>query len=540
MVPETYFSNSCESVRAIRPDSDRRIAIACFGTACAIGLVFAFVGLETHSLWYDELFTATLLEPMRGSTLLSRIATDVHPPLYLLALAVFTQLFGDGDAALRCFSAIAACGAVVVFILATRSAFSLPARLFGAAMATGSLYWFNQAQNARSYALCLLISAGVMALGLSLLQERHRRRLRLTGLLALMITGALVHFYVTYVCLAVLILLGLFERRDRAALSAAALFLVLAAGLYVKLVMEPYSQVSLGNNWYRNNPAWYLVVLKACLRYSLGDHGLVALLLCGVAILYTRLAPAERSASTPTAPSPVHWFQSDPVTAFLIGVPLLVLAGGIVSSTLLAPNFWDRNFLVVSPFLWGLAARSYDAAVEKATLSIRLALTGALAIIVLSMSSIVTARMPSGEAPVLYEPFRQSATWIQSLPACRGQTLPVVTTDQPSWYKPGYAELIYESAYGRYLQGFGRPQLVFSQELDRDKLPLALKVELQRRLDGGGCPILAWAVHNMTPETIAWIEDKLLASLDRRDAAMKVATRVFEDGSVGYVLYVRR
>ena len=236
----------------------------------------------------------------------------------------------------------------------------------------------------------------------------------------------------------------------------------------------------------------------------------------------------------------MHWFQSDPVTAFLVGVPLLVLAGGIVSSTLLAPNFWDRNFLVVSPFLWGLAARSYDAAVDKATLSIRLALTGALAIIVLSMSSIVTARLPSGEAPVLYEPFRQSATWIQSLPTCRGQTLPVITTDQPSWYKPGYAELIYESAYGRYLQGFGRPQLVFSQELDRDKLPLALKVELQRRLDGGGCPILAWAVHNMTPETIAWIEDKLLASLGRRDAAMKVATRLFEDGSVGYVLYVRR
>src|SRR6266852_1068262 len=198
MVPETYFSNSCESVRAIRPDSDRRIAIACFGTACAIGLVFAFVGLETHSLWYDELFTATLLEPMRGSTLLSRIATDVHPPLYLLALALFTQLFGDGDAALRSFSAIAACSAILVFIAATRSAFSLPARLFGAAMATGSLFWFYQAQNARSYALGLLISTGVMALGLSLLPGRGRSRLWVPGLLALMIAGSFVHFYVMY------------------------------------------------------------------------------------------------------------------------------------------------------------------------------------------------------------------------------------------------------------------------------------------------------------------------------------------------------
>ncbi len=210
----------------IRPDLDRHVAIACFGTACTIGLAFAFVGLETHSFWYDELFTARLLEPANGTTLLSRIATDVHPPLYLLALALFTQLFGEGDAALRSFSAIAACGAILVFIAATRSAFSLPARLFGAAMATGSLFWFYQAQNARSYALSLLISAAVMAIGLSLLRGRSRRRLLVPGLLALMIAGSFVHFYVMYVCLAVLIVLGLYERRDRLMLSGAAVFLL--------------------------------------------------------------------------------------------------------------------------------------------------------------------------------------------------------------------------------------------------------------------------------------------------------------------------
>jgi Dolichyl-phosphate-mannose-protein mannosyltransferase len=524
----------------IRPDFDRGVAIACFGAACAIGLAFAFVGLQTHSFTYDELFTARLLEPVAGTTLLSRIATDVHPPLYLLALALFTQLFGDGDAALRSFSAIAACGAVLVFIAATRSAFSLPARLFGAAMATGSLFWFYQAQNARSYALALLISAGVMALGLSLLPGRSHRRLLVPGLLALMIVGSFVHFYVMYVCLAVLVVLALFARRDRIVLSGAAVFLLLATGFYVKLVMEPYSQVSLTSNWYQNSPAWYVGVLESCVQYSLGDQGLVALLLCGVGILYTRFAPGGRPVSTVATPSPMRWFQSDPATAFLVGVPLLVLAGGIVSSTLLAPNFWDRNFLVVSPFMWGLAARSYDAAVEKATPLIRLVLTCSLAFIVLSMSSIVTSRLPSGEARAIYEPFRQSATWIQSLPACRGQTLPVVTTDEPTWYKPGYAEFIYESGYGRYLQGFAQPQLVFSRDLDRERLPLALMAELQRRVDGGGCPILAWAAHNMSPATIGRIKDKLLGSLDRGDAAMRVATRSFDDGSVGYVLYIQR
>ncbi len=342
----------------IRPGFDRGVAIACFGTACAIGLVFAFVGLETHSFSFDELFTARLLEPAEGTTLLSRIVTDVHPPLYLLALSFFTQLFGDGDAALRSFSAIFACGAILVFIATTRSAFSLPARLFGAAMATGSLFWFYQAQNARSYALGLLIGAGVMGLGLSLLLGRSRSRLLVPGLLALMVAGSFVHFYVMYVCLAVLIVLGLFKRRDRAVLGGAALFLLLATGLYVKLVMEHYSQVSLGNNWYQNNPAWYVSVLKSCVQYSLGDQGLVAFILCGVGILYSRLAPGGQPASAVTTCSPIHWFQSDPTTAFLVAVPLLVLAGGIVSSTVLAPNFWDRNFLVVSPFIWGLAARS--------------------------------------------------------------------------------------------------------------------------------------------------------------------------------------
>jgi hypothetical protein len=44
----------------------------------------------------------------------------------------------------------------------------------------------------------------------------------------------------------------------------------------------------------------------------------------------------------------------------------------------------------------------------------------------------------------------------------------------------------------------------------------------------------------MTPATIGRIKDKLLGSLDRGDAAMTIATRSFDDGSVGYVLYVQR
>lgn len=114
---------------AVLSDTDRRVAVAGFGLACAIGLVFAFVGLDTRSLWFDELFTAKLIEPWPATTLFGRIVTDLHPPLYLLTLGAFAQLLGDGENGLRLPSALAACGAIVVFVLGTRAAFSLPARL---------------------------------------------------------------------------------------------------------------------------------------------------------------------------------------------------------------------------------------------------------------------------------------------------------------------------------------------------------------------------------------------------------------------------
>lgn len=506
----------------VRADADRMVAVAGFSLASAVGLVFAFVGLDAHGLWFDELFTARLLEPTPGMTLFERIATDVHPPLYLFTLSGVTRLIGNGEAGLRFLSAVTACGAIAVFVLGTRAVFSLPGRLFGAAMATGSLFWFDQAQNARSYGLCLLIVAGMLAASLALLNpERQRRGVLLAALLGLAVAGSFTHFYALYVSLSVLILLGLIGRRDRVPLAVAAVVLVLAASLYVKLVIEPYTRVSLNDNWYRNDVAWYLAVLRSCVEFTLGSQGLVAVALCVAAIVHGRR------------------FQPDRVMLFLAGVPVLVLAGAIVSSTVLAPNFWDRNFLIVSPFFWALFARTYDAAMDKATPGLRLTLASALSVLVLSMASIAMARLPSAEPRVLHEPFRQSAQWIRTVPACRDQILPVVTTDHATWTKPGYAAMIYGSAYGRYLEGFAPTELVFARDLAQGTLPPSLKAELERRLDGKGCPVLAWSAHNVTPETADWIKAKLLASLARPAEGPRLAIQQFEDGSLGYVLYVQ-
>ncbi len=512
-----------------RPAAKGLVATVCFGIACAVGLAGAFIGLDTHGFWFDELFTARLLQP-DGTSLLSRIVTDVHPPIYLAVLSIYSRIVGDSDVALRSLSSLCACGAIVVFVTATKRTFSLAGRLFGAALATGSVFWFFQAQNARSYALGLVISAGILALALRLLAgqlQQRDRRLALGGLVVLMFVGSFVHFYIMYECLAVLIVLAFMMPAERHWAAAVAVALLIASALYVKLVVEPSSQASLGSNWYPNDPVWYGRVLLSCVRNTFGGAGLAAIALCAAAILLGRMSgPAQ------------HRRAPRPMAALLSGVPVLVLAGAVVSSTVLAPNFYDRNFLILSPFFWAASAALYDAAAAAAPKLVRQALDVALGVIVLSMASIVMLRLPSSRSLDLdYEPFRESAEWIKTLPACHNQVVPVISTDLAAWYKPGYAETIYISGYGRYLQGFAQPQLIFFQDIRTHTLPQGLKTELQRRIDGEGCPVLAWAAHNMPAGAMAVARDELLKWADRATARTKVTTKAFQDDSPGFVLY---
>ena len=86
----------------------RHFEVGLFGLACVIGMIGAFVGLNAHGFWFDELFTVRILEPADGSGgLFSRIAGDVHPPVYLVVLFIYSRIVGDTEVALRSFSALA-------------------------------------------------------------------------------------------------------------------------------------------------------------------------------------------------------------------------------------------------------------------------------------------------------------------------------------------------------------------------------------------------------------------------------------------------
>ncbi|MDP2329354.1 MAG: glycosyltransferase family 39 protein [Reyranella sp.] len=532
----------------MRPNLDSLIAVGCFGVACAIGLVGAFVGLRVSSFWLDELFTAWIVEVGIGfDEFVARIVTDVHPPVYYGLAFVHAHLFGDGEVGLRSLSAVCGVAAILLFVAATKPYFSLAARLFGGAMATGSFFWFYHAQNARGYSLAFLIGVAILVVSLSLLSKRSRREARvlpeLAGLAVLMLIGSFVHFYLMYECLAVLIVLGFFCPRQRLVLAVLAVVLLVSTGLYVKVVIEVFSQYSTTRNWIHGDPAWYFSQLRTALIYSFTNKALLALAICAAAFAaqrllvmrpgwFGRVVPRPAAASKPGILA-FGRFPLDPETALFVGVPLAVLAGGIASSLLIAPNFTDRNLLVSSPFLWAFCAKLYDAGVPGAERPIRVVANLALSAIVLWMAVTMTA----GRSRPWNEPFRQSAEWIKTFPECRDRPVVVINAQPRAWFKPGYSEILYADFYGNYLAQFARPQVVFIEDILAHKISDEMKEYLQWRLDGNGCPILAWSIHLITEEEFAAAGRALLKAVDRPDAGRVVRTNILRDGLPGYVLY---
>lgn len=518
---------------------ENKFAGVCFGIACTVGLIGAFVGLETRSLWLDELYTAGIVEPVgRNGNLYTRIAGDLNSPLYFILVFLYSNLVGSSDAALRSFSALAACGAVLIFLFGTRRSFSLPARLFGAAMATGSVYWFVQSQNARNYSLALLVGSAIMALCLALLEERRRRELApahlLVPLLALVFIGAFTHFYVVFESVAALMVLSLWRPRQRLLMIGSAVAVLAVAFLYLKLFVATHSQIVMGNYWIQNTLPWYLFELKFTAFYAFGPLGRLVIAACIVAVLLRFFWPGLGRAA-------LGRFPIDPVTTLVVGVPAVVLMAAISSSVLVAPNFTSRYLLVCSPFLWGLCARLYDMAETGAPRFFRLGLNLLLVAGVVGMATLVKARLYGSDIIMTWsEPFRASAEWIRSRPECEGQMVPVVANDGRAWYKPGYAEDIYNNAYARYLKGFARPELVFGEDFVPGPLADPLKTELQRRIDGHGCSVLAWSSHYMSDVQIAAIRDAILQATGRQDAASRLEIREFRDGYLGYILFAAR
>ena len=378
--------------------------------------------------------------------MLSRALTDVHPPLYYLTAFLFSRMTGLDELGMRLFSALCATVALLTLALSTRGSFSPAARLLPAASATGSFFWYYHAQNARSYALTMLIGTGIVALTVDMVRrsagDGKLRIWAIAGLFGLCVLEAAVHFYGLLVGVAALLALGATIPARRCVFLALAAALAILGCAYIEFVERRFVSADVVSTWIGSSPAWYRDQLVGVAIQALGRGAKVIIgvcLLTGCVAFWTnRRAPLDDRRALAT-------------TLLVTGaVPALVFVGGFLSSLVFQPNLTDRNVLVSAPFVWGSFAALYDLTVGPAPASAKYAANGVIALCLLLGASIVATR-----GRPMNEPFGKSAAWIEkAFPECRNQKLLAIAAvkhgsqdEEPALWR-GHL-------YSSFLRGFG-------------------------------------------------------------------------------------
>ena len=522
-----------------------------FGLIIVFGLVFAFVGLASSSYYVDELFTLYLIDHHSGfSEVLTRALTDTSPPAYDLLLYGWSMIAGTSEVALRAPSALFAVGAVMVFVLGLRRRYSLPARLFAAAVAVSGHFWFVQSQMARNYALSLLVSSSLIVLAV-ILRERIRTgrpvALAWASLSLVALAGTMVHFFLALEAGLVIAFLILTTGGVRLKIA------LIASGLACVAVTLAYSATLLGHTkqdihhmWFGTDPKFLAIETARALHGVAGFGVMTAIAILGA------LAVAAGGRSPPESSAP-----EERERIWVIGLALFIAAGlvalGLTVSALLAPVYSERNLLVAAPVLWLISAALFEHA--------RPALVGkwgilAAAAIIAALGAVQVVHAVGRFLPTQQE-WRSSARYVDNTNACRGKLVPVLALQTFAPHTPYFLELERSAFYGHYARQPGRLAIYMPSDFgarDRDHRgglpeygppapPIAAELARARpdlrslvaeRLAGppNGCHILAWASHVVEPSDIQNLRQAMAASVGASES--RIVVRSFQHFTPGF------
>jgi mannosyltransferase len=188
----------------------------------ALAALVRFATLDEQSFWYDEAVTVGLVRMDLGD-MLDRIPdSESTPPLYYVAAWLWAKLFGAGEVGLRSLSALCGTAFVPVMYAAAARAAGARAGLVAAALAALNplLVWYSQ--EARVYALLVLLAGLSFHLFVRLLTGDARRRTVVLWALVSALALAAHYFAVFLVALeAAWLLVAAANRRPIAAATAA-------------------------------------------------------------------------------------------------------------------------------------------------------------------------------------------------------------------------------------------------------------------------------------------------------------------------------
>jgi len=181
------------STRALRIDAP----IAGLLAICATGAGLRFYGLGHQGFWFDEGNTALLVHQSLGRMIGLIPHTESTPPLYYCVAWLWARIFGFGEAGLRSLSAVAGVLTIPVAYGIAARLISRRAGLILSALCACSplLIWYSQ--EARSYALLVLLCALALLAFATVLEDPTPRRVAAWVLCSVL--ALLTHYYAVVV-----------------------------------------------------------------------------------------------------------------------------------------------------------------------------------------------------------------------------------------------------------------------------------------------------------------------------------------------------
>ncbi len=127
----------------------------------ALGVFIGYLCLSMYkignnSLWYDEGFSVDIANDSVSDIIASCIKEDVNPPLYLIILHYWLDLFGDSETALRSLSAVSMSFACGILFLFCQRFFNWQTSIFSTLLFFTSNELFYYSQEGRTFGLIIL------------------------------------------------------------------------------------------------------------------------------------------------------------------------------------------------------------------------------------------------------------------------------------------------------------------------------------------------------------------------------------------------
>jgi hypothetical protein len=191
-----------------------------------LGAVLRFATLDAQSFWLDEAATIDLLRKGFGDMLEGIPNAESTPPLYYVLAWLWTQLAGTGEVGARSLSALAGTATIPVAYVLGSWAAGRRAGLIAAALAATNPFLIWYSQEARAYALLVLLTGLGLVLFLRALEQPATRRLIGWGIVSALALAT--HYFALFPVAAEALWLLLLTGRRRA---LPALAVVGAAGL---------------------------------------------------------------------------------------------------------------------------------------------------------------------------------------------------------------------------------------------------------------------------------------------------------------------